>query len=264
MKLAVSNIAWDIEASQVLYERMKKYGFAGLEIAPTKFFAEEPYSEEHILGIRTLSDVIRKAFGLSVVSMQSIWYGRTESIFGTAQERAALVNYTAQAADFAAAAGCKNLVFGCPRNRNQPEDADLALADEFFLQAAEAVQQRGCVLSLEPNPPIYHTNFLNTTLECADYLRRLNHPALRMNVDVGTLIHNAEEVSAVADNLDLVGHVHISRPGLAPVEGLALHRRLASVLKSGGYEGWVSIEMQDAGIPAITHAMEIVSREFGR
>lgn len=264
MKLAVSNLAWDVEASEVMYERMKRCGFTGLEIAPTKFFPQEPYSDEHILGARTLADVLKKAFGLSIVSMQSIWYGRSESIFGSDEDRAALLGYTARAADFAAAAGCGNLVFGCPSNRNQPEGADIALAEEFFRAAGDAVQQRGVVLSIEPNPPLYGTNFLNTTQECASFLRRLRHPALRMNVDVGTLIQNGEDVQAVADDLDLVGHVHISRPNLQPVEGLALHRRLAAVLREGGYRGWVSVEMKNAGLPAVTRAMEIVSREFSK
>ncbi len=266
MKLAASNIGWDVELNHAVYTCMRKNGFTGLEIAPTKFFQTQPYSEDNIMGARTLADVVRTAFGISVVSMQSIWYGKTESIWGSDADRESLVEYTAQAAEFAHAAGCKNLVFGCPKNRNIPEEwidkKDTAPADEFFLAAADAVEKQGCVLALEPNPPIYHTNFLNTTAQAAAYLRRLNHPALRMNLDVGTMIENKEDVDVVADNLDLISHVHISRPGLPPVEGLALHRRLAKVLRSGGYEGWVSIEMKDAGLKAITHALEIVSREF--
>ena len=54
MKLAISNIAWDVEASQVAYMRMKQYGFTGLEIAPTKYFSPDPYSEDHVMGVRAL------------------------------------------------------------------------------------------------------------------------------------------------------------------------------------------------------------------
>ena len=263
MNLAISNIAWDVEASQVMYERMKALGFRGLEIAPTKFFPNEPYSEDNILGARMLHDIVRQAFGLSVVSMQSIWYGRTESIWGTDGERQTLVDYTDRAAAFAEAAGCHNLVFGCPRNRNKPDGADDAKGEAFFRAAADAVQKHGAVLALEPNPPIYNTNFLNTTAETVAYLRKLDHPALRLNVDVGTMIENEEDVAVIADNMDLVSHVHISRPGLPPIEPLALHRRLARVLKNADYQGWVSVEMKEAGLAAATDAMKIVEAIFG-
>lgn len=56
-----------------------------------------------------------------MISMQSIWYGRTEKLFGTEEERNLLLDYTKSAVDFAAAIGCKNLVFGCPKNRCIPE-----------------------------------------------------------------------------------------------------------------------------------------------
>lgn len=262
MKLAISNIAWDVEASQVAYMRMKQYGFTGLEIAPTKFFSPDPYSEDHVMGVRALKEVLAKAFGLSIVSMQSIWYGRSESIWGSDAERQALLDYTEAAAVFAEAAGCPNLVFGCPRNRNKPEGADNAAAEEFFRAAADACARHGAVLALEPNPPIYNTNFLNTTAECAAFLRKMDHPALRMNLDMGTMIENKEDVELVRENIDLINHIHVSRPGLAPVQPLALHRRLARMLHDTRYEGWVSIEMKETSLKDVCAAMETVVRSF--
>lgn len=263
MQLAASNIAWDVEASQTLYTRMRAAGFRGLEIAPTKFFAPDPYTADNILGVRALSDVLKKAFGLSIVSMQSIWYGRDESIWGSEAEREALLAHTARAAQFAAAAGCRNLVFGCPRNRNRPEGADEALALDFFARAGEAVAPFGVTLALEPNPPIYHTNFLNTTAACAAFLRKVGHPALGMNLDVGAMIENGETAAEVAEYLPLIHHVHISCPGLTPVRPLPLHAQLAEVLRRGGYGGWVSIEMKDAGLAAIGEAIDYVAQVFG-
>lgn len=263
MKLSVSNIAWDVEANGVVYPKMRQMGFTGLEIAPTKFFAPDPYTPDNIWGAKALADVLQRAYGLAIVSMQSIWYGRSESIWGDEVERQALLEHTARAAAFAAAAGCRNLVFGCPRNRDRPDGADEERALTFFQKAGDAVQPYGVTLSLEPNPPIYHTNFLNTTAACAAFLRRLGHPALGMNLDVGTMIENDETVELVADCLPLIRHVHISRPGLAPVQPLALHRRLAEVLRVGGYDGWVSIEMKEAGLKPLEAAMAYVAEVFG-
>lgn len=60
---------------------MKEYGFTGLEIAPTRIFPENPYSKNS--ESKAWSDEIP----LTISSMQSIWYGKTESIFGSDEER---------------------------------------------------------------------------------------------------------------------------------------------------------------------------------
>ena len=153
-------------------------------------------------------------------------------------------------------------MFGCPRNRNKPEGADDRIAEEFFRAAADVCAAHNTVLALEPNPPIYNTNFLNTTAECAAFLRRLDHPALRMNLDMGTMIENKEDVELVRENIDLIHHVHVSRPGLAAVQPLALHRRLARVLHDTRYDGWVYIEMKETSLKDVCAAMETVVRAF--
>ena len=43
MKLSVSNIGWKMEEDEYVYSLMKKYGYSGLEIAPTRIFPEAPY-----------------------------------------------------------------------------------------------------------------------------------------------------------------------------------------------------------------------------
>ncbi len=263
MKLAASNIGWDISQNDAVYARMRELGYTGLEIAPTKFFPAQPYARQNISAAIDLAADLQTAADLAVISMQSIWYGRSESIWGSEEERQSLIGYTADAARCAAAGGCGNLVFGCPRNRNMSDGADSAAALDFFRRAGDAVAPFGVSLSLEPNPPIYNTNFLNTTADCAAFLRLLDHPALGMNLDVGTMIENGEDVDVVADNLDLIRHVHISCPGLVPVEPIPLHTRLAGTLADGGYNGWVSLEMKQAEEPVLLKALETVAAVFG-
>ena len=43
MKLAISNIAWSEENDLSVYKLMNKYGYSGLEIAPTRIFPLLPY-----------------------------------------------------------------------------------------------------------------------------------------------------------------------------------------------------------------------------
>ena len=110
MKLAISNIAWTKEKDKSMYAYLLQKGFQGLEIAPTRLFPEKPY--EHLKDAIQVSQKFKNNYYLGSPSMQSIWYGRQEAIFGSEKERQALLDYTFQAIIFAEAIGCKNLVFG--------------------------------------------------------------------------------------------------------------------------------------------------------
>ena len=45
------------------------------------------------------------------------------------------------------------------------------------------------------------------------------------------------------DDLKYVSHVHISEPGLAPIQKRPEHKELALLLGAVGYRGFVSVEM---------------------
>ena len=81
MNLSISNIAWKPEQDASVYAAMEKMGYTGLEIAPTRIFPESPYT--HLKEARAFARQLKEHYGLSVCSMQSIWYGRTESLFGS-------------------------------------------------------------------------------------------------------------------------------------------------------------------------------------
>ena len=91
MRLSISNIGWSEENDAAVYSIMKNNGFMGLEIAPPRIFPEQPYSK--LDEARAWADELKKEHGFVVPSMQSIWYGRSEKLFGTDEERAALVDF---------------------------------------------------------------------------------------------------------------------------------------------------------------------------
>lgn len=241
LKFAISNIAWQAENDRAVYEYMQTSEFAGLEAAPTRLFAAEPYA--HTAELRELAASLREEYGLTVCSLQSIWYGRTEQIFGTAAERAALLDYTKEAIRFAVAGDCGNLVFGCPKNRSIHSAADIAVGIEFFRAIGEYAAEQGTVVALEANPDIYGTNWLNHTDEAVAFCREVASPGIRVNFDLGTVIHNGEDLTECFDNIELVNHVHISEPYLKRIEQRSLHRELLDGLRDAGYDRFVSVEM---------------------
>ncbi len=250
MKLAFSNIAWDINDDSRILEYLSQKGFTGLEIAPTKLFGSDPYSctEEAVEYNRKIQD----KYGISICSMQSLWYGVTGNIFASDEERERLRDYTFRAIDFASAIGCRNLVFGNPKARNKNGSTDDMQVAEFFARIADYAYQKGTCIALEANPPIYGTDFINTTSEAFAYCKALSDSHLKVNVDLGTIIHNGETLSLIKENIHLVNHIHISEPYLKKITARDLHRELTQLQ----FDGFVSVEM--AQPDSISDVIEII------
>lgn len=241
MKLSISNIGWTEENDLAIYKIMKNMGFEGLEIAPTRIFPETPYIK--LEEANRWANKLKSENGFVIPSMQSIWYGRNEKLFGTEEERAILVDYTKKAINFAEVIGCKNLVFGCPRNRNMPEGADENIAIEFFKEVGDYATEHNTVVGMEANPPIYNTNYINDTKSALEIIDKVGSEGFKLNLDVGTMIENGEDVSVLKGREHLINHVHISEPGLKPIQKRKQHADLAELLRLCQYDGYISIEV---------------------
>lgn len=242
MKLSISNIAWLSEHDDIVYSLMNDFDFTGLEIAPSRLFPNNPYS--HITEAKDFADSLRTRYGLVICSMQSIWYGMSQRIAGTIHERQELISYTRNAIHFADALDCRNIVFGCPKNRTLSSPSDAAIVEQFLADTSDEARKFGITIALEPNPAIYGTNFINTTAQAIRLIERMNNPSLKLNLDSGTILANGEDISEAFRNIDIINHVHISEPGLGVIEPHELHVTMRQLLQEGGYSGFVSIEMR--------------------
>lgn len=261
MRLSISNIGWDAEYDERMYGMMGEYGYAGLEIAPTRVFPDKPYDQ--LEEAKKWAEMLAKRYSLHVSSIQSIWYGRSENMFASQEERACLLDYTKKAIDFAAAMGCGNLVFGCPRNRSLPQGADAEAAIPFFKEAGRYALEKGTVIALEANPVIYHTNYINDTMSALELIRQVDSAGFMLNLDTGTMIQNGEDLSGLAGNVSRINHVHISEPGLRPIERRALHRDLKKILSEEKYAGYISVEMgKSEDLSVVENAMKYVKEVY--
>lgn len=241
MNLSISNIGWSEADDKYMYGMIHECGFHGLEIAPTRVFPQGPY--DRLGEAYRWKEKLEAGYGFSVPSMQSIWYGRSEKIFGSIEERSTLIDYTKRAVDFAETIRCETLVFGCPRNRSIPDDGDMDIAVRFFRELGDYAYEHHTVIAMEATPPIYNTNFLNTTKEAMEFIKKVDSKGFLLNLDTGTMIENDESISVFNGNEHLIRHVHISEPGLKLVQKRKLHRELADMLRSMCYQRFVSIEI---------------------
>lgn len=242
MRLAISNIAWTKEQDESMYAHLQQQGFLGLEVAPTRLFSEKPYA--HIAEASLFRQELKSKYNLVISSMQSIWYGKKELIVGSKNERQILLDYTFRAIDFAEALGCKNIVFGCPKNRVIKTNEDYKTCILFFRKIGNYALQHHTVVSLEANPVIYGTNFLNYTKDAINFCRQVDNAGIAVNYDLGTVIFNDEDYNFCLDNLDLINHVHISEPNLVKINKRNLHKDFFYALRQAAYNKFISIEMK--------------------
>jgi sugar phosphate isomerase/epimerase len=262
MRLAVSNLAWNPADNEAVYTLMERYGFTGLEIAPTKIIPVEPYS--HIVEAAAWMSDLKVRHALCIPSMQSICYGRNERLFGPDAERESLLGYVKTAVDFAVAIGCGNLVFGCPKNRMIPDGADEDVAVAFFRELGRYAAEKGTCIGMEANPAIYGTNFINTTGQALDLIKSVASEGFLLNLDVGTMIQNGECIDVLNGCGPLINHVHISEPYLKKIRANNLHDQLLSFLASEGYNGFVSVEMGfQENLSDIEDVMKYVNDVYG-
>lgn len=269
MKLSISNIAWTAEEDEKMYALMRRYGYSGLEIAPTRFFAPEPYCDLEAVKRWRQECFVKE--GVVISSMQSIWYGRTEMLFADAVQRETLFSYTQKAVDFAEAVQCANLVFGSPRNRALSDPSDRQLWQQgvqFFQRIGDYAHTKQTVIAMEANPPIYNTNYINSTQEAISLIKEVESEGFLLNLDIGTMIERKESVEVLEGNGRLIHHVHISEPFLKPIvmdsSRRQFHGEIAAFLREYNYQGYVSVEMgkTEEGVDRISLLEEILA--YGR
>lgn len=243
MKLAFSNIAWDKEWDEEVLGLLQKNGFEGLEIAPTRLFPEEPYTK--LKEVKEYAARLYENYGLRIVSMQSIWFGRKENLFADVKEQKQLLDYTKQAIDFAVNAGCGNLVFGCPYHRKMGERGSAKQLIPFYNEINDYCKDTEVYFAIEPVAAVYNTDYLNTTAETLRCAKELDLPHIAVNLDLGTLLTNGEKITLIDNNVDKISHVHISEPMLAPVVYHKEHDDLYSILTDVAYDRYVSVEMKN-------------------
>ena len=242
MKLAISNIAWTKENDNEIYTFIRKNNYSAIEIAPTRVIERNPYND--LIIAKEYMKKLKEEYKLEICSMQSILFGKTERLFGTCEERKSLMDYTKEAIDFANTIECKNLVFGSPKNRVIDSEKEYYLAVDFFRELGNYALSKSTVLSIEANPKIYNTNFINTTEEAIDIVRKVNSVGFRVNLDLGTIIENNESFDIIKENMKLINHIHISEPHLKEIKQRNLHQVLYYLLKESSYDKYISIEMQ--------------------
>ncbi len=261
MKLAASNIAWRPEQTRDAYTYLQKAGFHGVEIAPGILFPDaEDILNPSDAQLKSALDMAAE-YDLVFASMQSLHFGVEDvALFGDHAQRDRFLDTIHRAGLLAHRLGFSNLVIGSPKARIVPEDMSkdeaIATAASGFLRIADLLAPLNVDLAIEPNPAAYGTNFLTNISDVIAFAKTCNHEHITINFDVGSLKMN-DEFSDIEQLFTAakphVSHVHMSEPFLSPELEADEVSRTMVMLKTAGYDRFVSIEMKGEPPEQITN-----------
>ena len=246
MRLAISNIAWDISEDASVADLLGKFGVDAVDVAPGKYFPDPASAkDEDIAKVRRWwAD-----HGIEITGMQALLFGTTgHNVFGESKSQEAMLDHLRAVCRIGAGLGAARLVFGSPKNRDRTGLSDaqaLEQAVSFFRRLGNTAQEHGVIVCLEPNPTRYGANFMTTSAETALVVAAVGHEAIRMQFDTGALTINGESPEAVLKHsYRFIGHVHASEPDLVPLgDGGTDHQLMHKALSQRLPEHLVSIEM---------------------
>jgi sugar phosphate isomerase/epimerase len=268
MKLSLSAMAFTPDQADAVRVLMRQHGFHGLEAVPARLHPQPD----------TLTDDLCARWrqpwaenGVQLCAMQSLLYGMPDcALFDTLAARERMRDNLTRALDAAHWLGVPTAVFGSGRQRRRgalsATNAE-AVALPFFREIGDIAAARNVVFCLEAVATHYGSDFITSTAEAADWVERLDHPAVGLHADAAGLVLAGEDPTAtIARYGHRLRHFHVSEPDLRPIgTGAVDHDAIARALRQADYRGWVSVEMlpPDGGLPVLADSLARVRDAYG-
>ena len=243
-------------------------GYAGIEIAPfTVAPTVDLISQEARRRIAEDAD----ASGLSVTGLHWLLAGPAAATQAwhlpapSRSVRSATAAYLGALARFCADVGGSFLVLGSPRQRSTVDGlaVDRATANliESLALAMPAISDTGVTLCLEPLPAA-ETDVVTSCDEAIAVIRAVGHPALRLVLDVKSLVAESRETGELVPSIirrvgPEVVYVQANDESRGhPGSGVTDFVPICQALRDIGYDGWISMEPFEFGPGPDTVARE--------
>ena len=246
MRLALCNKTLDDRPIEAFFQLAAETGFDAVELIPGSLGTPVADSDP---AMRVQVRQVARAHGLDVVGFNSLLQhaphlnlvARDPGLRRASSDE--LVAIVRMAAHF----GVSVIVVGSPRQRRAPADAGFDEAAELFIDelqpAADEAARLHVTFCLEPLTASL-TNFMNDTREGIAVARAMNHPAVKLVLDVKQISQEDVSFEAAVDlALPWLAHVHVNDANRhAPGEGNTDFVPIIGKLRAVGYEGLLSIE----------------------
>jgi sugar phosphate isomerase/epimerase len=241
LKLGICNELFEGWRFDRVCRTVKEIGYDGLEIAP--FTLAPVITDVSPERRRELRAIVEDA-GLRTIGLHWL-LAKTEGFYLTSPDanvRRATADYLVALAEATHDLGGTLMVLGSPKQRNLlpgvTYDQAVRYAVDAFQRAMPAIGALGVTLCLEPLAP-NDTDFLNTCAQAMEVIHEVNHPFLKLHLDVKA---QSSEPSTSA----FAGHFHaqdvnLRGPGMGEVD----FEPIMQALVDANFQGWVSVEVFD-------------------
>ena len=256
MKIGMNLLLWATHVTEEHYpilEKLKETGYDGVEIP---IFEGEPAHFEAIGA--ELKDNDLECTSVTVIPDQA-----HSPISPDVKHRQAAVDYLKQRIDCSAAMGSQVLCGPIHQplgvfSGEGPTDDEKQWAAEVHRQAAEYAAQADIVLAMEYLNR-FECYFATTMADAAAHVERVFHPNFATMYDsFHANIEEKDPTGIIEPNIAAIRHVHISAndrgtPGRDHIDWEGTFK----ALKSGGYDGWLTIEAFGQALPDLAAATRV-------
>jgi sugar phosphate isomerase/epimerase len=250
---AISNIALSAYDHADELPHIAALGYRGLEVAPSRVWHDtwKGLAASDVEAYRRLVE----GAGLSILGLHSLVFDHPEcQLFGDADARTATMEFMVHLSGVCRDLGGRTLIWGGGRNRGavaRPDAVKIAVA--FMQTLTERTADHGTCFCFEALGPS-GSDFINSTDEALSIMRAVDHPGLRMHLDVKAMVENDDVHDEVVDRaLPYLEHVHVNADGLGVLTADAGidHARIGKMLAERGYRRYITAEqrMLDAADP---------------
>ena len=238
---------WDFNR---VCQTVKSLGYDGIEIAP---FTLAPLITDLTANRRRELRAMIGDAGLATIGLHWL-LARTEGFYLTSPDpsvRQKTGDYLIELAEATRDLGGSLMVFGSPKQRDLLPGVGYEQAVEYAVEVLDRVMPAigaiGVEFCLEPLAPT-ETNFLNTCAQATELIRQVNHPNLKLHMDVKA--QSGETDTTVPALIRQYGHdaghfhaqdVNLRGPGMGDVDFAPIMKALVD----SGYDRWVSVEVFD-------------------
>lgn len=265
MKFAMCNEFCEGWAFEDVCRLAADSGYQGVEIAPFTL-APTVYSVEPARRIELRETALEH--GVEVVGLHWL-LAKTEGLHINTDDEAVrrqTIEYLQAEIDLCDELGGRVLIFGSPQQRNiapeQDAEAVWQRAVRIMRDLGEYAAERDTVLCMEPLGTD-ETNFLASAAEAKRFVQDVDHPGLRMMLDVKAMHHGADDrppAEIIRDCAGYFEHFHANDENRnGPGFGDTDFGPIVEALREVGYDKWVSVEVFDFSFGA-----ERIARESRR
>lgn len=228
---------------------IRDIGYEGLEIAPftiseniflisnEKIDEIKKSAEKNNIEIIGLHWLLLKPEGLSVSSADK-------------ETRLLTLKYLCKLVEFTFNIDGKIMVFGSPRQRRISENQTYEEVKNYFkeilLKVLEECEKKKIYFCIEPLAKS-ETNFINTTEEAIEIIEEINHPFLKLHLDVKAMCDEGKPIPEIIEKgAKYLKHFHVNDKNLlGPGFGEIDYKPIIEKLKQINYNGWLSVEVFD-------------------